>query len=235
VTGDARAHEKFLLEKAQIDRLMRDVPIPRHSTSQQPWVACKNGRWQPHSQQVDVDSPVVGVERMWDIVPFIEWKNRRGTDSGWTYRLPTMAEWEQAARGADGRLYVWGDQFDWRLCNSQFARGDVQVDALLLEPRGRIPTDESVYGVRDLAGSAIEMNGSGETLGDRSRELTSDEYKRMQSDALPGPVQWPAWRGGSWVVPNPASFRAASRWPGRSDVPDRGLRLVAVPREDGTR
>src|ERR1019366_6387775 len=54
-----------------------------------------------HPQQ-----PVVGVS-WFDAVAYCEWMSRM---SGRSYRLPTEAEWERAARGgAEGLLYPWGN------------------------------------------------------------------------------------------------------------------------------
>jgi formylglycine-generating enzyme required for sulfatase activity len=56
------------------------------------------------------EQPVVGVR--WDeALAYCLWlSDRRGK----TFRLPTEAEWERAARGGrDGALYPWGDEPPW--------------------------------------------------------------------------------------------------------------------------
>ena len=85
---------------------------------------------------------------------YCEWLKHRAAQQGReeVYRLPTSAEWEKAARGADGRGFPWGNHIDWTFTKGASSEEGRPSPA----PVGCFPADESPYGVRDMAGNMSE-------------------------------------------------------------------------------
>jgi len=94
--------------------------------------------------------PVVLVSHR-DARAYADWLSG---ETGLTWRLPTWLEWEKAARGIDGRIFPWGDDWDPARLNSH---DQGPFDTL---PVGSFPQGASPFGLLDAAGQVFEWTAS---------------------------------------------------------------------------
>ena len=171
--------------------------------------------------------PVINVS--WDDAwNFIDWLDDK---TGESYRLPTEAEWEYAARAGTTKRYFWGNsaknqcryangadssakrhQPDWTAasCNDGHYR---------TAPVGNYEANR--FGLHDTAGNVWEW----------TQDCWHDNYNGAPADGRAwisgGDCNKRVIRGGSWGF-DPADLRSANRgWGTRADrFFDRGFRLA---------
>ncbi|KAF0243762.1 MAG: serine/threonine protein kinase [Planctomycetota bacterium] len=132
-----------------------------------------------------------------DVLEYAKWKG-----PGW--RVPTEEEWEKAARGEDGRLYPWGNDFD-PLKSNVANRSTVP-----LFPATKAG-DVSPCGCFDMAGNVMEWTTS-------EYDTTKPIYKNVKTI-----------RGGRYDSPEKGAI-LTTRTPGMgADALEAGFRLVWTP------
>lgn len=125
------------------------------------------------------DYPVVNVSFL-DGHAFADWAGKR---------LPTAREWEKAARGADGRLFPWGNERDLTRAN---------LNTKAARPADDYPAGASPYGALQMVGNVWELVNEVGTPSDRAMAVFSKLVKPAPSRDEP----WYTIRGLSFSNPN---------------------------------
>lgn len=188
----------------------RDVTLPAFSISKtevtwDQWQKCVDAEGCGAAQgRGEGSHPVTGVS--WnDASGYASWLSQT---SGQTYRLPSEAEWEFAARGGTNTAYWWGASYPGQGVTSGAARDTSGLPA-------------NAFGVVGMLGNV--------------REWVADCYVNNYADAprdgravTSGDCNRPVVRGGSFKT-GAAEHRAASRARFRKSTKDSGLgfRVVA--------
>jgi len=137
--------------------------------------------WQhPHgtsSEIIGLDTTPVTQVSWEDANAYCNWAGRR---------LPTEAEWEKAARGEDGRLFVWGNEPPVE----RFLNYNLNVRGP--RPGGSYSAGASPYGLYDIAGNVWEW------VSDYYNE-TYYQNSPNQNPAGPPQGEGHSLRGGSWA------------------------------------
>lgn len=147
--------------------------------------------------------PVINVTRA-DMLAYIAWLNQQGGEGGGTFRLPSEAEWEYAARAGTITAFYWGEEPDPNYANVRGMAGRDQWT--YTSPVANFPANP--WGLYDMAGNVWEMTA----------DCRTPDYVGASADGAPrvtDPCVSHIVRGGDY-----SSSRRGQRPTARSAVGD---------------
>lgn len=148
------------------------------------WITCKvigwttPEGWNDPMQAGSDRLPVVGVS-WYEAEAYCRWLAKKTERP---YHLPSELEWEKAARGTDGRLYPWGNEWRTSKCNTSEAGIGHATPVGQFSPAG-----DSPYGLADMTGNVWEWCNT------PWHEPHMHDTSEIEQEAQPRVI-----RGGSW-------------------------------------
>ncbi|HKX00303.1 MAG TPA: bifunctional serine/threonine-protein kinase/formylglycine-generating enzyme family protein [Bryobacteraceae bacterium] len=188
------------------DYYIDQTEVPYQAYAQ--FCAAKGRPVPPGAEGERPEDPIVDVSFL-DAQEFAKWAGKR---------LPTAQEWEKAARGADGRLYPWGEAQTPAPANVGNRKGMMQVHSF---PEGASP-----YGALNMVGNVWEWV-------DESRVPSAGAIANLAKAMQPAPTAAEPWfviRGGSFAEPiSDAYLWDSATVPARRHAKNIGFRCVKNP------
>ncbi|OAI13513.1 hypothetical protein A1355_13485 [Methylomonas koyamae] len=200
----------------------RSLDKTTNSWKENPALNWRNPGFAPYDER----HPVVCVS--WDDAQaYIAWLNRELGLPANTYRLPSEAEWEYAARAGSDTAYFWGDaeqcgfangadqttkQSNSDLIDKAWTFADCSDGFAFTAPVASLQANG--FGLFDTTGNAVEW----------VQDCWHDKYDGAPKDGSawePGTCEQRALRGGSWLY-RPSNLRSAYRGRGRPDEANDG-------------
>lgn len=161
--------------------------------------------WINYPKSNQATTPVVGIS-WYEAYAYCKWLS---AVTGDTFRLPTSAEWEYAARGPESYRFPWGNEYlsNEEMCGEPGSGAKANCWATdekttilntsedkVAAPVGSYPGDVSPWGVYDMAANVFEPTKDWFKFYDYRQQVFSNIFRGVIDPTGP-PIGKPPWIG----------------------------------------